>query len=286
MVFRPSRVAAWLLASVGLAAAAVGVPAMAPAAPGPSLIEAPQGLAWTSGEVARAGLPAATAVLERARQQQALGCSQHCALIDRVWRRLLPVLEQQLGDRAASMHLRLQVVRLDGIEAFATPDGSIFLGEPFVARQAADDAQLAFVLAHEAAHVLLEHERENLTAALALLPRNVPRTVDDVYVELAYNYALLKAIEPSLHQVEFAADEAGFQLAALAGYAPLQQLGFALDQAAQEEPRRGLASTHPTALARLQRLQQLLPLAQAVYRRGRQLQPGLPSSRGFSSIGP
>lgn len=262
-----------------------------PAATGTALIEAPMGLAWTPAEVARAGLPAVQAVLDDARRQDALGCRQHCALINGVWHRLRPVLAQQAAPGQAA-RLSLHVVRLDSVEAFAAPDGSIVLGEAFVTRHAADPARLAFVLAHEAAHVLLEHERETLTTALALLPRNVPRTVNDVYVELAHNYGLLKAIEPSLHQVEFAADEAGLQLAALAGYDPRLQLGFAVDQAAQEEPRRGLASTHPTARARLAQLQQLLPLAVTIHQRAlarrpaRSVQPGLPSSRGFSSIGP
>jgi len=265
------------------------VPAAAAAAPETPLLEAPMGLAWTPAEVARAGRPAVAAVLEQASRQDALDCRRQCALIDAVWLRLQPVLARE-SRRADGLQPRLHVVRIEGVEAFASPDGSIVIDEGFIERQAPDAPRLAFVLAHEAAHVLLEHERETLTTALALLPRNVRRTVNDMYVELAHNYGLLKAIEISLHQVEFAADEAGLQLAAAAGFDPRDQLAFAIEQARAEEPRRSLASSHPSARARLAQLQALLPLALAIHAQAavaaRPVQPGLPSRRGFSSIGP
>jgi predicted Zn-dependent protease len=142
------------------------------------------------------------------------------------------------------------------------------LSEAFVRRRDLDDAQLAFVIAHEAAHTLLEHERQTLTAALALLPRNVPRTVDDVYVEFGFNIAVLRLLEPVMQQAELEADEVGLQLASLAGYLPEAQLRFLEVEAAGEKPADAVVVTHPTAASRLARLRSQLPLAERIYELG------------------
>lgn len=229
------------------------------------LIDDRLGLAWSRQEVASAGEPALDAALHKARASGGLGCRTHCALIQAVWRRLSPVFAAQQATRRHRFTLKLHVVQQDDVDAFATPDGSIVLSEAFVRHEALDAPQLAFVLSHEVAHVLLEHERQTLTTALALLPRNVPRTVSDIYVELAFNFGLLKAIEPSLHQAEFEADEVGFELAALAGYAPARQLRFMQAQARQGDEASSVSTSHPAARARLQRLRSLLPLASRIY---------------------
>jgi predicted Zn-dependent protease len=69
-----------------------------------------------------------------------------------------------------------------------------------------------------------------------------------------------------MQQVELQADEAGLELAALAGYAPAQQLRFMRGLARAEADGEPLAATHPPAVERLRRLQGLLPLARRLYR--------------------
>ena len=124
------------------------------------------------------------------------------------------------------------------------------------------------MLAHEAAHTLLEHERQALTAALSLLPRNVSRTVADIYVEFGFNIAIVRLLEPVMHQAELEADEVGLQLAALAGYPPTAQLRFMENEAAVDTSGAAVVSTHPTAASRLARLRGQLPLAERIYEHG------------------
>jgi predicted Zn-dependent protease len=217
------------------------------------------GLAWSPAEVNQAGQAALDTVLERARQADALGCRETCGRIERVWWQLVATLPpEQAGP------LRLHVVRLADEDAFAIPGGDVLLSEPFVEAHAPDDAQLAFVLAHELAHVLLQHERQTLTAALSLLPRAVPRSVEDVYVELQFNHRLLKELEPVYQQAEREADEVGLDLAALAGFAPEAQLEF-LQAQAREPERDVLIRTHGSAAERLAAAQAVLPLARRLY---------------------
>jgi len=94
-----------------------------------------------------------------------------------------------------------------------------------------------------------------------LLPRDVPRSVRDMYTEMDFNFGLLMAMEPVMHQGEFEADELGLLLASVAGFAPRRQLAFIEGEVAAAG-RRPLLSTHPTPQARLDRLRAALPLAE------------------------
>jgi predicted Zn-dependent protease len=235
------------------------------------LIDEPQGLAWSNPEVAAAGANAARPILEQAERSGRRGCRRHCELIQKVWVRLTAVCRDQQANRPYAPTLSLRVVQSDDMDAFAVPDGTLVLSEAFIRDLQLDEAQLAFVLAHEIAHVLLEHERETLTAALSMLPRSVPRSVDDVYVELDHNLALFKSLEMSMHQAEYEADHVGMQIAALAGYSPSEQLRFMENEAAREHDGAAVVSTHPTANNRLSRLRTELPLADRVHRHGLEL---------------
>jgi predicted Zn-dependent protease len=229
------------------------------------LIDAPTGLAWSAEEVSRAGAGATAAVLARTAADGQSDCRSHCEMIRRVWLRLAEVIRGQQEARTAPFALSLNVVQAADVDAFAAPDGTLVLSEDFVRRHDLDDAQLAFVLAHETAHILLEHERQALTAALALLPREVPRTVDDIYVEFGFNLGFVRLLEPVMHQAEYEADEVGLQLAALAGYPPAGQLRFMENEAGAETPGEAVVSTHPTATSRLARLRGQLPLAERIH---------------------
>ena len=79
---------------------------------------------------------------------------------------------------------------------------------------------LAFVLAHEMIHSILEDERQALTYAQLLLPRQIVRSVTDMYVEIELNASLLMAMEPVMQQGEYEADELGMLLASAAGFDP------------------------------------------------------------------
>ncbi len=256
---------------LGLALVLVLAPVRSTRAAGLQLIDAPSGLAWSGEDVAQAGAGSASTVLAGAAEAGELGCRTHCDTIGRVWQRLSSVVSQQQAASGRPLELSLHVVQSTDVDAFATPDGTLVLSEDFIRRRHFDDAQLAFVLAHEVAHVLLEHERQALTAALAILPRVSSRTVEDIYVEFGFNLGVVRLLEPVRHQAEYEADELGLQIAALAAFRPAEQLRYMEDEAAAEQPANAVVSTHPTGANRLHRLTARLPLAERIYEYAAQL---------------
>jgi len=234
-----------------------------------NIVEPRLGLAFTETEVIAHAQPAKAALLERIRQSGRLGCEAHCALVAAVWNSLRPVVAAQRNGRLVD--LDLVVVRDLDINALSFPDGTIVVSESFIGRQALGPAELAFVLAHEAAHVLLQHERQSLTSMLALIPSRAQRSPRDVYVEMEFNYfAMSDSMQLVFHQVEREADELGLQLAALAGYSPHAQLRFLEQALARDLPRQSIVSTHPDMASRLENLRRMLPLAQRLWEVGLQ----------------
>lgn len=231
------------------------------------LADAPTSLAWTPAEVQRAGIASLELAVTRAERHSQLGCERHCQRLQRIFEQLTIEARDQTS-RAAVLPWSLTVVRSPDIDAFALPDGQVVISEALIDERDLSDEALAFVLAHEMAHSILEHERQLLTTGRLLLPRQVERSVPDMYVELAHNFALLRALEPVLHQAELEADELGLLLAALSGYAPNRQIEFMQNEVAEDDGRRALASTHPSPQTRLERLQDRLPLAWRLYERG------------------
>lgn len=220
----------------------------------------PVALGWSAGEVARVGAETLRHTLARAGRQGRLGCELHCERLQSIFERLVAQARQQT-ERAAHLPWALTVLRLDDVAAFALPDGQVVVSESLIEDRGLSDEALAFVLAHEMAHSILEHERQLLTAGRLLLPRNVPRSVRDMYVEFEHDFGFYRSLEPVLHQGEFEADELGLLLAALAGYAPNRQLEFMQNEVAEHDDRRSVGATHPAALDRLARLRTRLPLA-------------------------
>jgi predicted Zn-dependent protease len=246
------------LLSITLAALAAWT---APAWCAEPLAYEPVALGWSADEVERASADSMRDLTQRAQQARQFGCEQHCARLDRIFSRLLAQARAQ-SPSARDRPWSLTVVRLPGVEAMALPGGQLIVSEFFIDERGLSDAALAFVLAHEMAHSILEHERQALTFARMLLPRHVHRSVRDMYTEMDFNLRLLKAMEPVMQQGELEADELGLLLAAQAGYAPEQQLAFIESEAALETGGgKPVVATHPPALLRLEKLRERLPLA-------------------------
>lgn len=234
-----------------------------------NIVEPNLELAFTETEVISHAEPVKAALLAQVQRAGQLGCATYCALVDGVWRKLRPVVAAQRTGRL--VELRLVVVRDPDINALSFPDGTIVVSESFIGKQVLGPAELAFVLAHEAAHVLLQHERQGLTSMLALIPARAQTTPQDVYTAMAFNYfAMTDAMQILFHQVEREADELGLQLAALAGYPPHAQLRFLEHASAHDLPRQSMISSHPDMANRLERLRRLLPQAQRLWEVGLQ----------------
>lgn len=215
------------------------------------------GLEFSVAQIGAVGYAARQRVLPDGLHAGSTGCSSCCEVLATVWAALVPVYQAQLDDA----DLRLIVVRNPEIEALSFPDGTLVISEDFIARQGLDAAQIAFVLAHEAAHVLMQHERQTLTSMMALMPSKVKRSVEDVYAEMEYYFFTnSESLSIVFQQTELEADEISMQLAAMAGYAPQLQLRF-MEQRALEAAQSNIFTTHPPATERLLRLREQMPLA-------------------------
>lgn len=246
---------------VGLLRCAIGILAVLAATASHSAPFAyePVGLGWTAEEVDSVVAEQMTALTLRAKLEQKLGCSGHCERLARVFARLVTEARTQTA-RSKTLAWSLSVVRLPDIEALAMPGGQVVISESFVELRLGSDEELAFVLAHEMAHSILEHERQALTFARLLLPRQVTRSVQDMYAEIDFNLSLSRAMEPVIQQGEYEADELGLLVASAAGYAPQRQLAF-LEHECEAVAKTTLVATHPAACLRLKALQTRLPLA-------------------------
>jgi len=231
----------------------------AAAAHGAQFAYEPVGLGWSAEEVERAAAIQLAGLMRRAEEERKLGCLSHCERLARVFARLVGPARMQTP-RSATLPWSLSVVRLADVEALAIPGGQVVVSETFVDHRLGSDEELAFVLAHEMAHSILEHERQVLSYARLLLPRQTIRSVQDMYVEIDFNLSLLRAMEPVMQQGEYEADELGFMLASAAGYAPQRQLAF-LERECGDDTGTALIATHPPACLRLKALQSRLPLA-------------------------
>jgi predicted Zn-dependent protease len=151
--------------------------------------------------------------------------------------------------------------------AFALPGGKVgvYTGLFKVAK---NEAQLATVLGHEVGHAIARHGAERMSqgmleqAGLAVLGA----ATGPAYAQLAAQAATLAIILPYSRTQESEADHIGLILMAKAGYDPRQAIDLwenfqKLD--GQKPPE--FLSTHPSEGTRIQRLQELMPEALAIY---------------------
>lgn len=163
--------------------------------------------------------------------------------------------------------------------AFALPGGkvAVYTGLfPMID----SDAELAAVVGHEIAHVLLRHGGERISRGLvtdlieAGLLKASEQSMPEERVQiirLAYGVGSTLAVElPFSRQQEIEADRLGLMLMAQAGYHPRAALDFWSRMAAQGGPVQlpEFLSTHPLDANRLRILEQTLPEAMKLYSQG------------------
>jgi len=166
---------------------------------------------------------------------------------------------------APSIRLRLVVAKGES-SAFAHADGAVVFPITLLDTMKLQDEEIAFILAHEMIHALLEHEREILTAADGMLRPDVRRSAADVYGALNHDLGLSLKTSFLMQAVELEADAYGLQLAALAGFDPDSQVS-ALDKLLiNTSDHRTVMATHPSDAERLRRIKAALPIARSVYR--------------------
>jgi predicted Zn-dependent protease len=159
------------------------------------------------------------------------------------------------------------VFQNDEPNAFALPGGKVgvYTGLFKVAK---NQAQLATVLGHEVGHAIARHGAERMSqgmleqAGLAVLGV----ATGPGYAELAAQAAQLAIVLPYSRTQESEADHIGLILMAKAGYDPRESISLweNFQKLGGDRPPEFL-STHPSEGTRIQRLQELMPEALAVY---------------------
>jgi metalloendopeptidase OMA1, mitochondrial len=155
----------------------------------------------------------------------------------------------------------------DEPNAFALPGGKVGVNTGLF-KVARNDAQLATVLGHEVGHAVARHGAERMSqgmleqAGLAVLGA----TTGAGYAQLAAQAATLAIILPYSRTQESEADHIGLILMAKAGYDPRQaiELWQNFQKLGGDRPPEFL-STHPSEGTRIERLQELMPEALAIY---------------------
>jgi len=163
------------------------------------------------------------------------------ALVERIGARLS-------AQRKAPWPFSFRVVSAPVANAFALPGGFVFVYEPLLDMLGADDDALAFVLAHEMAHVLLGHAREAQLRRL-LLGRITARAggvgqIAERLLTLAYS-----------REDELEADREAVSIIKSAGFNTAGAAAFFSRSAGVESSVLEYLSTHPPAKERLKAVQ-------------------------------
>ncbi len=161
-----------------------------------------------------------------------------------------PVLTRLLTSNQIRRPMFSRVLTIPEFNALALPHATIILAESLVEFCRGQTDQLAFVLAHEAAHINLGHAKERQRAnAMAGVLRVNP------LLGMGIKFLFERAFS---REQEFEADRTAVQLCARAGYAPQAATLFLTRLGAFAAEMRGvehLLSTHPPLKERIAQLQ-------------------------------
>ena len=178
--------------------------------------------------------------------------------------RLRPAAEYE-RPAAARIAWEVHVCRNCDENASAMAGGKLLVGEAFIKSIHPSDAELAYLMAHEMAHVIAEHTREFATTARYFVGMGLKRGYVDIQHELDESLALQLRMAPLYKQQELEADYIGFILGARSGFPPRAMLSL-LQKLHTDGP--SMFDPHPSAEKRLQQARAMLPAAERLYARG------------------
>ena len=163
------------------------------------------------------------------------------------------------------------------INAFCLPGGKVFVYTGLL-NIVDNESQLATVMAHEVAHAIARHGAERISMmqlgdlgrklAIKAVGAKYQNVINQVY-GISANYGVFL---PYSRSFEYEADEIGLYLMAKAGYDPREAIKFweKMMQATRNMKKPPeFASTHPSDINRIRRLQTLLPRAMQYYNQSR-----------------
>lgn len=201
----------------------------------------------------------------QARAAGELGCVRYCRLLGQAFGRIAAAASEQGDPAGGPLNWSMVVTTTRGEAALSLPGGHVLISEDMIRDLKLSEAEVALILAHETAHVLLQHEAQALDFLQATLTPRVRRSVWDLYAEMDYNAGALLRLQSLMQQSELDADFAGMLLGAQAGYEPAAMLSALAKLAAGEQKRAGIVQTHPAWAQRLAAARKALPMASRLF---------------------
>jgi len=250
-----------------LVAMLLAVPGFACAQP---LLEFRDDLAFSGSEVAAQGVHAYGARLRTLSMAGKLDPDP--GLKARLQRIVPRLLRAAAYERPAAGRLAWEVHACTGCDenASALPGGKLLVSADFVARHRLTDAELAYLVSHEIAHVLAEHAREFATAARYFMDNGLARRYWDIQQELDESLPVALRMQPLEEQQELEADYMGFLLGARAGFEPEAMLGLL----GKLESGSGIVRSHPSGQRRIAQARAMLDAARRLLQSAQRQNPG------------
>jgi predicted Zn-dependent protease len=171
--------------------------------------------------------------------------------------------------RAAQWRWEVNLLGSKQLNAFCMPGGKIAFFSGILQQLQLDDAEVAAIMGHEAAHALREHARERIgkssatSIGLSLGAQLLGLgSLGDAAANLGTQLLTLKFSRDD----ETEADLVGMELAARAGYDPAAgvTLWEKMQQASKGAPPQWM-STHPSSGSRIGEIREKLPKVQPLY---------------------
>ena len=144
-------------------------------------------------------------------------------------------------------------------QASTMAGGKLLFGSAFIRSLKLTDGELATLIAHEIAHAIAEHQREELSQVCYLNSASRPITVPTAMARLDSSWSLQIQLSKLSRMQESEADQLGMTLAHMAGWRAASMVSFyrKLSESG-EDP--GLTRSYPSAASRLAMAQTLARL--------------------------
>lgn len=170
-----------------------------------------------------------------------------------------------LKPEAASWPWEIHIAGSNETDAYCMAGGKILIGDAFVREQQFSDDELAALLAHEIAHAIAGHVREQLSAVPGLDPAYARFGLEDVIALLGWDLSVTLRLAglSRLHELE--ADDIGIHLAAMAGYDPHAAVQFYRKLGGFEDGI-SLLDSHLVSNERLQAVRSFAVYAEPLYK--------------------
>jgi len=206
--------------------------------------------AWAQTDEEKVGKLAAAQVLGAAPLVQADAAQQYVHVRG----------QAMAAQSGANYKWHFGVIKSDAINAFAMPGGYVLLSSGLLKSLESED-ELAFILAHEVAHVTRRHhyqvvQRQRLADQAAKGLQSVTQDSDTGKLAQASGQIYARGLDKS---AEFESDRLGVEIMTRAGYDPVAAINVLekLQRFKGNDPRAELLfSTHPSPAERLDMLLQ------------------------------